>query len=156
MKISVLAAFGISTAALAGCGPAQPAFDTQTPMAEFMGHVLDPAADAVWTRAGYVLTEEGEAELFPTTDEEWEAVETGAYTIVEASNTLLLPGRMRKEPEWAASVAELAAAARQTQAAALAKDKDAVFAGGAAIFQACLSCHTVFVTPPSKPAGDEP
>jgi hypothetical protein len=154
MKIPPLAIAGLIAVGLAGCNaPAQPRFDTGTAMAEFMGHVMDPAADEVWTRAGYVLTAEGEVELFPTTDEEWEAVETGAYTLVEASNALLLPGRLRDEPQWSASVAELAAAARQTQAAALAKDKDAVFAGGAAIFQACLSCHSTFVTP--APSGDQ-
>lgn len=154
MKITRLAVAGLVAAGFASCSaPAQPKFDTQTAMAEFMGHVMDPAADEVWTRAGYVLTAEGEVELFPKTDEEWEAVETGAYTLVEASNALLLPGRLRDEPEWAASAAQLAAAARQTQAAALAKDKDAVFAGGAAIYQACLSCHSIFVTP--APSGDE-
>lgn len=155
MTIKLLAAASLIAGGMFGCSaPAQPKYDTQTSVAEFMGHVMDPAADAVWTRAGYVVTAEGETELFPKTDEEWEAVEVGAYTLIEAGNTLLLPGRLRDEPQWAASVAQLAAAARQTQAAALAKDKDAVFAGGAAIFQACLSCHSTFVTPPA-PTGDD-
>ena len=144
---SVLALASLGLLGVAGCGAQPPEFDTQTAMSELMGHVIDPAADAVWMRAGYVLTEEGEVELFPKTDEEWEAVETGAYTLVEASNALLMPGRLRDEPEWSAAAVKLAAAARQTQAAALAKDKAAVFEGGAAIYQACLACHSVFVTP---------
>lgn len=48
-----------------------------------------------------MLTEAGEGRLSPKTDAQWEAVETGAATVTEVGNLLMMPGRaMEDEPDW--------------------------------------------------------
>ena len=59
----------------AGCGDTQQ--NTQVPfkntlsMHEMMTWYLEPAADVIWDSAGFVITESGEVDLQPTTQEGW-------------------------------------------------------------------------------------
>ena len=45
-----------------------------TDIHDVMAYVLDPAAEAIWDSAGYVITEEGEVNLAPTDQEGWDKV----------------------------------------------------------------------------------
>lgn len=131
-------------AVLAGCsGP--PPYKTEMPMKELMGHVIDPAADMIWTASGYEITEAGERELFPTTEDGWLAVENGATIVAESANLLMLPGRAVDDGEWMKLAARMADEAMVAKAAAQAKDKDKLFAAGGALYQSCLACHEKYV-----------
>jgi hypothetical protein len=51
-------------------------FDTSLSTQQVMKHVIDPAAIALWGRAGSIETEKGTVYLTPETEEDWAAAET--------------------------------------------------------------------------------
>src|SRR5580658_10010022 len=75
--------------------PFQPYVDMKT----FMEHVLTPAATIIWMVNGLVIDEKGEHDLSPKSDADWEQIVTGAATLAEATNALMIPQRVRDE-EW--------------------------------------------------------
>ncbi|MGA0605291.1 hypothetical protein ACO2Q0_04755 [Phenylobacterium sp. VNQ135] len=118
-------------------------------MQELMVHVVDPAAFAFWRGSGFELTEEGERDLAPTTDEGWKVVEDGAATVAEAGNLLMLPGRGREPAdEWNKYAKLLTERALEAKAAAEAKDKKAVFDTGGRLYEVCVACHEKYVIQP--------
>lgn len=132
--------------ALAGCSrPEPPPYKIDMPMKEIMGHVVDPAADMVWSAAGYEITEAGERELFPTTEDGWLAVENGATIVAESANLLMLPGRAGDDDEWIHLARRMADRAMEAKAAAMAKDKDKLFAAGGALYESCVACHDKYM-----------
>lgn len=128
----------------------QPAF-TGLDMQELMIHVVDPAAFAFWRGSGWEITEAGERDLSPTTEEEWKVVEDGAATVAEAGNLLMLPGRPREPAaEWNRYAKLLTERALEAKAAAERKDKQAVFDTGGRLYEACVACHDKFVIVPEE------
>jgi hypothetical protein len=126
-------------------------FSTDLPMNEFMGHVVDPAAFLYWRGSGYEITAEGERDLSPTTVEGWEALETGAATLIEAGNAMQLPGRVRApEADWNKWSQLLSTRAVAAKEAAFKKDKQAVFDEGGRVSEVCTSCHQQFVIDPAS------
>lgn len=143
---------------LVACSPqqptAEPKFNTDLPMAEFMGHVVDPAAFAYWRGSGVEITAEGEKDLSPTTEEGWEALETAAATLIEAGNMMQIQGRARApEGDWYRHAQELTARAVAAKAAAKKRDKEAVFEEGARLYQGCVACHDQYVIEPELKAN---
>jgi hypothetical protein len=146
-NILPLAVTLITTLVLGGCAseedtsaPASPAFTLVLDHHHMMDWVLDPAAEIIWDSAGTIITAEGERELAPTTDEGWEHVVSGAATLAEASNLLMLPGRSMGD-DWDAYAKGLMTTSIAALDAAKAQDSDALFAAGGDIYQACLACH---------------
>lgn len=129
--------------------PAQPApatsddapYDTTMPLKEFMPHVMQYAGDGIWKRQGWIIDATGEHSLFPKNDKEWEDAESGALTLAQVTNLLLLPGRRVPEPAWDHAVEEVRKVALQAAAAAEKKDADAFFKAGSALDEACDVCH---------------
>lgn len=152
-------------AALAACSPKGPAakgagepkFNSDLPMTEFMGHVVDPAAFLYWSNSGVDVTEEGEKERYPTTDEGWDVLVTGATTLVEVGNMLQLPGRVREPAaDWNRYSQMLSERAMIARAAAEKHDKEAVFAEGGKLYEVCVACHEQFVIQPQLKAEGRP
>ncbi|MEN8161526.1 MAG: hypothetical protein ABFS41_15765 [Myxococcota bacterium] len=106
-----------------------------------MNWILLPAADVLWDSAGTIITADGSTELAPTTDEGWEAVRRNAALVAESGNLLMIPGRA-EGPDWVAYARSLHASGRLAMAAAEARDADALFDAGGAVYQACVACHT--------------
>ena len=121
-------------------GQTNPDFTIVLDHHHMMDWVLDPAAEIIWDSAGTIITAEGERELAPTTDEGWEHVASGAATLAEASNLLMLPGRSMGE-DWDAYAKVLMTTSITALDAAKAQDSDALFQAGGEIYQACLACH---------------
>ena len=119
-------------------------YDAKMPLSEFMPHVMQYAGDGVWKWQGYVANSTGEHSLFPKNDEEWEQAESGARTLAEVTNLLLLPGRRVDDPAWDKSVLSVRAVALKAAAAAEKHDKDAFFAAGGELDVACDECHVKF------------
>ena len=111
-----------------------------------MEWILDPAADAIWDSAGFIITAEGETDLSPTTDEGWEHARNGAAVVAETGNLLMMPGRAAG-PAWVAYSQELTAAAEVAIGAAEARDADALFDAGGRVYEACRACHDQFMVP---------
>ena len=159
-RFIVLAA---SAALLTACQPAKPdgpkmtegaKFNTDLPMTEYMGHFIDPAAFMYWKGSGTMIDEAGEHDLSPTTDEGWDVLVTGATMLIEAGNTLQLPGRTRApEADWNKYAQQLTERAVIARAAAEKHDKEAVFVEGGKVYEVCVACHEQFVIQPDIKAN---
>ena len=153
-------------ALLAGCQPkpaapkaeasATPKFNTDLPMTEFMGHVVDPAAFMYWKGSGTEVTMAGERDLSPKPDDQegWDVLISGASILMTAGNELQLDGRRRApEADWNKYAQMLTARALIARKAAEAKDKKAVFDEGGKVYEVCVACHEQFVIQPSIKAN---
>jgi len=114
------------------------------PLKELMPHVMQYAGDGIWKRQGYIVNATGEHSLFPKNDEEWEEAESGARTLAEVTNTMLVPGRRIPEADWDNAVLAVRKAALKAAGAAEKHDKEAWFAAGAELDEACDVCHVKY------------
>jgi hypothetical protein len=108
---------------------------------QVMNWIMDPASDVIWGSVGTIITEEGEQNLRPETDEQWTAVRDAAAMVAESGNLLLTPGRLRDQGDWVKHSHELTKAAQEAIAAAEAKDVDSLFTAGGDIYLVCTACH---------------
>jgi hypothetical protein len=116
--------------------PFQPHVDMKT----FMEHVLGPAAAIIWRVNGVVIDEKGEHDLSPKSDDDWEQVVSGAATLAEATNALMIPQRVR-DPDWNPYVKKLADAANKAYRAAEAHDLKSVSEVSDQLDGICAACH---------------
>ena len=116
------------------------AFRAVVDMPTFMEHVLEPAAMIVWRTNGFVNDADGDHDLSPKGDADWEAVVSGAATLVEASNALLIPQRVR-DAAWTGYVERLASMAERAYEAAERRDLAAISAVSDGLDEACSACH---------------
>lgn len=154
-----------AAALLVGCSPQKPAapppapakYNTDLPMAELMGHVVDPAAFTYWRGSGTEITAKGERDLSPTDEAGWETLENGAATLIETGNLLQLPSRVRAPvADWNRYAQQLTAQAVIAKAAAEKHDKQAVFDEGGRLYEVCTACHKQFVIDPELAAHGRP
>lgn len=144
--------------ALAGCGngretepdvPFRPVLDDH----QLMHWVMDPAADIIWGAAGSVLTEAGEEDLAPVTDEGWAEVRNAAAVITESGNLLMLPGRSQGA-DWNEYAAGIVTMGERAMAAAEAQDADALFDIGGQLYNVCVACHQPYMVSDDGSEGD--
>ncbi|CAN5182501.1 hypothetical protein BH09PSE2_BH09PSE2_11620 [soil metagenome] len=157
-RLALIASAAAVLGSLGSCAkPAEEApYDLSLDMKELMGHVVDPGAWAFWHASGEVETAKGVTSNLPTTEEGWEAAESGAAQVAEAGNLLLLPGRNRNEKAWTEWAVKLQKAGHAAKDAAEKKDAKAMFATCADMYQVCTGCHAVYVIPEAiKAAKDQ-
>ena len=124
---------------------AAPSFNTSLDMQQLMALVLEPAAEVLWDSAGWVLDrDEGYQELYPTSDEEWDAVLSHAAVVVETGNLLSLPGRAEDADAWMIYADGLSQAGLLAMEAVAARDNEAFFQAGARIYSVCTACHQAY------------
>ena len=117
-----------------------PPFQAHVDMKTFMEHVLTPAAKIVWSVNAVVIDEKGEHDLSPKTEADWEEIVSGAATLAEATNALMIPERAR-DPQWIVCVQRLAEAANQAYVAAEAHDLKTVSEVSDRLDGICATCH---------------
>jgi hypothetical protein len=117
-----------------------PPFRAHVDMKTFMEHVLTPAAKIVWSVNGVVIDEKGEHDLSPKTEDDWERVVSGAATLAEATNALMIPERAL-DPEWSRYAKALADAANKAYRAAEAHDLKAISQVSDQLDGICAACH---------------
>ena len=83
-----------STTAAPGSVP----YVTEITIREIMRALIDPHADALWNSVRVVSDSDGITEYPPETDEEWAALRISAVSIIEGSNSLMMPGRQVARP----------------------------------------------------------
>jgi hypothetical protein len=120
----------------ASTSPFQAHVDLQT----FMEHVLSPAAAVIFKVNGVVIDKDGEHDLSPKTDADWENVVTGAATLAEATNALMIPERVRDQA-WNPYVKKLADAANKAYRAAEAHDFKSISEVSDQLDGICAACH---------------
>ena len=119
---------------------AVPPFQPHVDMKTFMEHVLGPAAAIIWKVNGLVIDEKGEHDLSPKSDDDWEQVVSGAATLAEATNALMIPQRARDQ-DWNSYVKKLADAANKAYRAAEAHDLKSVSEVSDQLDGICAACH---------------
>lgn len=140
----------------AGCGgskeppaaapaTAAPPFHTMLTTKQLMSWIIDPNAVAIWNSVGSVVTDKGTEEKHPKTDEEWATFRNAAATLVESGNLLMLDGRAVDNDRWMATSRGMADAAATVLEAAEAKDVEAYFDAGGALYEACTACHSKYL-----------
>ncbi len=143
-----LTASGIATVLVAVLGLAGPSvaqapappFKAHVDLKTFMEHVLTPAAGVIWRANAVVIDANGEHDLSPKTDADWEQIVTGSATLAEVTNALLIPERVR-DPGWTRHVQRLAAAAAKAYRGAEEHDLKAVSEVSDQLDGLCAACH---------------
>jgi hypothetical protein len=120
--------------------PAMSPFQPYVDMKTFMEHVLSPAAKVVWSVNAVVIDEKGEHDLAPKSDADWEQVVSGAATLAEATNALMIPQRAL-DPNWNGYVKRLAEAANKAYVAAEAHDLKTISQVSDQLDGICAACH---------------
>ena len=137
--VTVVACAAAAVSVSRGAAPAAP-FRAQVDMRTFMEHVLTPAARAIWRVNGSIIDAQGEHDLAPRTDEDWEQIVSGAATLAEACNALLIPERVR-DRDWIRYTQRLAVAAARAYRGAEDHDLKAVSEVSDQLDGICAACH---------------
>src|SRR5512147_2934186 len=103
-----LALSGVSLLVVAACSapapaPAPPAkkeppFRTTAMIKDIMDSMVDPSADYLWESVATIVTKKGVEERRPRTPEDWKQVRRRAVALVEATNLLIMDGRLVARP----------------------------------------------------------
>ena len=113
---------------------------------ELMEGTVQPAAERFWTSVSTTISAAGIEEKYPKTDEEWEEVWGGAMTIAESGNLLMMPTRVREDPEWARLSAALVDVGVEAAKAARDRNPETVLEVGERVYNVCTECHMKFIT----------
>jgi cytochrome c556 len=135
----VLSIFG-SSPSISDSAASMPPFKPHVDMKSFMEHVLTPAAKVIWSVNGVTIDAQGEHDLSPKTDDDWENITSGAATLAEATNALMIPSRAQ-DAEWNSYVKKLADAADRAYQAAEVHDLKTVTEVSDRLDGICASCH---------------
>ena len=110
-----------------------------------MAHYLEPAADKIWGSAGFVITEDGEVDLQPTTDDGWFAVEHAAIVVAEGGNLLMLDGYAADQADWAEYAQGLTRAALKRETQPSNKTPMRCLQQAAKSIAFCRACHNRYM-----------
>ena len=127
-------------------GPSFSAEEDHSEIHDLMAHLLDPAAEAIWDSAGFVITEEGEFSLEPKNQEEWDKVLYGAKVISESAFLLSRPEISKNRKDWIAVSGLLKVVGDKAFEAAERQDVEELFKVGADLYQVCVACHQTYMT----------
>src|SRR5580765_3069152 len=88
-------------AAPATARPAETAaaeFRTTATIKDIMDSVVDPSADYLWESVATIVTRKGTEERRPRTDDDWKQARRRAIAMIEATNLLIMDGRLVAKP----------------------------------------------------------
>jgi hypothetical protein len=134
-----IAAATVSSALSESTGRTAP-FVPHVDMKTFMQHVLTPAATIIWRSNGIVIDDKGEHDLSPKSEADWEQIVSGAATLAEATNALMIPQRVQDQ-QWIFYVQKLSEAADKAYHAAEEHDLKSVSEVSDQLDGICAACH---------------
>ena len=115
-------------------------FRAHVDMKTFMEHVLTPSAAIIWRVNAIVFDDQGDHDLAPRSDADWEQIVTGAATLAEATNALMIPERVL-DSQWPIYVRNLSDAADRAYRAAESHDLPAISKVSDELDGVCAACH---------------
>jgi hypothetical protein len=134
-----IASAPLSPALSESTGPALP-FRPHVDMKTFMEHVLTPAATIIWRSNGVVIDDKGEHDLSPKSEADWEQIVSGAATLAEATNALMIPQRV-PDQEWIFYAQKLSEAADKAYRAAEEHNLKSISEVSDQLDGICAACH---------------
>ena len=122
----------------------------------FMAEQLEPTADEIWSRAGFIYTPEETIDLWPKTDEEWAEVAAYADQLIELAAILETEPYSADAEVWIEYSRGLATAAQGLKDNAEAQAREPLFNSGGYIYNVCRACHQAYMdvdgfNPPQGP-----
>jgi hypothetical protein len=130
--------------ALAGCQG-----EPDASVKDYMAGEVQPTAEIYWNAVQYISDEQGDHEIFPRNDAEWEDVRQAAVRLGEMGAELKEPkyaeGRGAAWIDFADGLIEVSA---QAEKAAADKSTEAVFEVGGTVYSVCSACHQAY--PPAE------
>jgi hypothetical protein len=162
MRTTIVATVFASCLLHAGCSdqppapaaaPVAAAFDTSIDTRQLMSWIIDPSSKVVFAAVATIVTEQGEEQVQPRTDEEWNTIRNHAAMLLESGNLLLLESRKRSsqvqdQQDWNVKARAMSAAARSAIEATDVKDPEALFTASGDIYQTCTDCHEKYIFTP--------
>ena len=138
--------FVLASARTPAAGAAAPAAAPVASVRELMTGMVAPAATTVYRSVGYVVSIEGERETSPQSEAEWDAIAGSAAAIAEAGAMLKTPGRdgFNEAEGWQKFAQDMIDASLISRAAAVKRDKQALFDSGEKLNESCEGCHTAY------------
>jgi hypothetical protein len=140
LMVAIVIAIAAASPSMSDDAALTPPFQPHVDMKTFMEHVLSPAAAIIWRVNGVVIDAKGAHDLSPKSDDDWEQVVSGAATLAEATNALMIPQRAL-DPSWNPYVKKLADAADKAYRAAEAHDLKSVSEVSDQLDEICAACH---------------
>jgi len=122
-----------------------PPYEAVVDTRQLMNWIIDPTADVIWGASGWIMTEEGDEDLTPTTQEGWDAVRNASATMAELGNLLMMPGHAQEGDDWIEFSQAITSTSRLLIDAAERKDSQAVFDLGATLYSVCTACHQHYI-----------
>jgi hypothetical protein len=122
------------------CADGLPPFTPHVDMKTFMEHIVSPAAARIWRVNAIVIDSQGEHDLSPKSDADWEEIVSATATLAESTNALLIPQRAL-DRDWNRYVRQLADAADTAYRAAEAHDLKALSGVSDQLDEVCSACH---------------
>src|SRR5262249_19547437 len=111
---------------------------------QIMTAIVGPGADTIFKAVGSTMTANGEVEVAPHTDEEWDALGSTAAALIESGNLMLMGSRVVDQRDWVNMTRAMMEAAKVTLSATRAKSADKVLESGEALNDSCDNCHSKY------------
>ena len=140
LMAAIVLACAVASPSMSDDAAPAPPFQPHVDMKTFMEHVLSPAAAIIWRVNGVIIDGKGEHDLSPKSDDDWEQIVSGAATLAEATNALMIPQRAL-DPSWNSYVKKLADAADKAYRAAEVHDLKSVSEVSDQLDEVCSACH---------------
>jgi hypothetical protein len=119
-------------------------YNTSLDMQALMALVVEPVADTLWSTAGWVLSDAGYEELYPTTDEGWDFAYKQSAMVVEIGNMLALPDRAESRDNWLTYSQALSTVGEMAMKATAEQNEEDYFQAGAQLYSVCTACHQAY------------
>jgi hypothetical protein len=159
MKIALAVISGALACVAAAAATGAPLDEqSQLPIKEFMGHVMQRNAEQLWQWTALEASKDGERSGRPQTEEDWESAESDALTLQQLSYALEHSAYRIPDTEWDRHLVSFRAAASASADAAERKDFAGLQTAGDRINEQCVACHLTFkpeleAPPPPLPEG---
>lgn len=135
-----------------GCG--QGAEQPEETVQQLMANKVQPTAEVYWNSVQFISDAQGQHEILPQTDQDWERVRAAAAQLGEHGKLLQTEGYTQgREENWTRFSQALVEVSARAEQAAVSKDPEAVFEVGGTVYSVCSACHQAY--PPQEGPGSE-
>ena len=135
-----------------GCKQQAPA--PEQTVQQLMANEVQPTAKIYWDAVQFISDAEGEHEIFPRTEEEWQRTRAAATRMIELAELLKTPAYAEgRGDDWVQISNSLAEVGRLAEQAADSHDPEKVFEVGGTMYSVCSGCHQVY--PPAEGLPEE-
>ena len=135
-------------ALLIGCKAGSPAESVQ----QMMKNKVQPTAQVYWDAVQYISDENGNRDIVPQTDADWEKVRKAAADLQDYGKLLQTDAYTEgRNPDWTKFSQAMVEVSQQAEQAAKDKNVDKVFEISGTMYNVCSACHMAY--PPPVPAA---